>query len=179
MTLTRSIINVLMVATLLLIIPLIGSQFVDGWNWSGSDFVFAWLMVAVMGTLYVAISRKSPNMSYKLGLAAAVATAFLLIWVDGAVGIIGDGGPFSQFYFMILVLAFIGVLISRFKAAGMSRTAFTTAILIMAVPTVGVMVNPGALSYMPGVLGVFVLNAVFAGGFVVSGLLFRKAGKKI
>jgi hypothetical protein len=99
-----------------------------------------------------------------------VATALILVWVNAAVGIIGDG-PVNLMYFGVLAVGLVGALIARFRPLGMAWTLFAMAIAQMLVPAIALVVwNP---PFDPGIAPVFGLNAFFAALWVVSALLFR------
>lgn len=83
--------------------------------------------------------------------------AFLLIWVNGAVGIIGDSGNYANLmYFGVLAIAAIAVLIARFRAPGMARTMFVTAAALVVVAGVSLVGRLGAQSSGP--LEILILN---------------------
>jgi peptidoglycan/LPS O-acetylase OafA/YrhL len=76
-------------AGLLLLLPLIAMRFTDEVAWTGTDFVFAAALMLVVGGALELTVRKTGNSAYRAAVAVALAAAFLLIWVSGAV-IIGD-----------------------------------------------------------------------------------------
>ena len=79
-------------------------------------------------------------------------------------------------YGAVFAVGFVGSLVSRFKPRGMARTLFVAAFAQMLVPVIALLIwPPPDTSWVPGVFGVFVLNAFFAMLFVVSALLFRRA----
>ena len=74
-------------AAIMLFLPLIAMQFTDEVNWELNDFiVFGAMLLAAGGVLELA-SRMTSNRAYRTAVAVAVIAAFILIWVDGAVGI--------------------------------------------------------------------------------------------
>lgn len=74
----------LWIATGLLLIPVLGEQFVEGWNWSWHDFVFAWGFWVVMSLAIILVAQKSGR--YKLIVGAAVFLCFATVWVMLATG---------------------------------------------------------------------------------------------
>ena len=173
---SKSIILVFLIATLLLIIPLLGNNFVNGWNWTLGDFIFAWIMFAFFGLAYVLVSRKMNNPAYKTAVGIAVITSFLLIWINAAVGIIGDG-PVNILYPGVIILGVIGALIARFRPKGMFKTLFLMAVVQMLVPIIALFIWPAEVVWSPGIFRVFCLTVFFSALFVVSALLFRKAAR--
>ena len=61
-------------------------------NWDIADFlVFGALLAGVAGCFWLVV-RRTDNIAYRTGVGIALAAAFILIWVSGAVGIIGAPG---------------------------------------------------------------------------------------
>jgi hypothetical protein len=75
----KSILFKIMVgATVALIIPVLGNQFVEGWNWSWHDFMFAWVFwVVTASTVYIVALRFK---KYKLVVGCLVFLVFAGIW---------------------------------------------------------------------------------------------------
>lgn len=167
--LNKNIIRIFLGTALLLLIPLVGN-----WPWTLSDFVFAGVLLFGTGLAFELIARRSSNTVYRFAVGTAVITAFLLVWVNAAVGIIGDDNPANLLYGAVLLILIIGAVIARLRPQGMSRTLFTAAIAQMMVPVIALIFWNS--DFAPGVFGVFVLNAFFAGAWIVSALLFRHAG---
>ncbi len=176
---SKSILRVILAATLILIIPLLGNNFVDGWNWTVGEFIFAWIVIVCFGLVYVFVSRKMNNSSYRFAVGIAVVTGFLLFWVNAAVGMIGEDNPANLMYGGVLLIGLVGALIARFQPKVMSLTLFLMALAQMLVPTIAIIIwPPEVVSWSPGVFRVFVLNAFFALLWIGSALLFRRAAHK-
>ena len=71
-------------ASLALIIPLLGNQFVEGWNWSWHDFVFAWVFWVIMATTIFFATKKMGD--YKVIIGVGIFLAFASVWVLLATG---------------------------------------------------------------------------------------------
>lgn len=57
-----------------------------------------------------------PGSAYRLALGAALATPLLLLWVIGAVGLIGvEGDPFDRVYGGVVAVAAIGAIVARLR----------------------------------------------------------------
>jgi hypothetical protein len=56
--LRKTILRVALVALGLLMVPLVASQVVNGWNWNPGTFVFAYVMFFGTGLAYALIARK-------------------------------------------------------------------------------------------------------------------------
>lgn len=158
----------------LLLIPLTGQLTVEGWHWTWSDFVFAWVVFSVTTFFFrFLVTRPMANLAYKAGVALAVMAGFLVFWITAAVQIIGDENPANILYLGVILTGLGGVALARFRPAGMAKAAFATAAATFVVPIVGLILKPSDFS--PGIPQVFLLNGVFVLMFVVSGLLLRHA----
>jgi hypothetical protein len=166
------------VVALILMIPVVAMQFSDEWNWDLFDFVFAGTLLFGAALTYELVAKKGGTTAYRAAVGVAVVTAVALVWVNAAVGIIGDDESFNVMYFGVLAIGIAGALIARLKPQGMARALLAMAIAQMLVPLT-VLALPslrGALWEPPGPAGVFVLNAFFAMLWIGSAWLFRKAG---
>ena len=156
----------------LLTIPLINK-----WPWTLSDFIFAGVMFAIVGgTLELAI-RASGNTSYRLGAAVAIATAFLTVWINLAVGIIGsENNPLNLMFFGVIAAAIVGAIAARFEAAGMARAMIVAAVL-QGLIGVGTLITGWGASEPPGLIKLFILIEFFAATWLLSAWLFRRAAR--
>lgn len=149
-----------------------------GWNWTFFDFVFMGTLLYGSALAYELVAKKMNNTAYRFAVGLAVATAVLLVWINAAVGIIGDGDLDSPnaLYFGVLAIGSTLALIARFEPRGMARALFAMAFAQFLVPLIALAIWPPATtSWAPGVLGVFVLNSFFALLWIGSALLFRRA----
>lgn len=156
----------------LLTIPLI-----NHWPWTLSDFIFAGVMFAIVGgTLELAI-RASGNTSYRLGAAVAIATAFLTVWINLAVGIIGnENNPLNLVFFGVIAAAIVGAIVARFEAAGMAR-AMIVAATLQGLIGLSTLVAGWGSSEPPGIIELFILIEFFAGAWLLSAWLFGRAAR--
>ena len=156
----------------LLMIPLVAH-----WPWTPSDFIFAGAMFAIVGGLFELAVRASGSWAYRGGAALALATSFLLVWINGAVGIIGDeDNPLNLMFFGVIAAAVIGAIVARFRADGMAR-AMTVAAAINGLIGIGVFIADAGATEPPGRFALLVLIEIFAGMWLLSGGLFRKAAR--
>ena len=137
--------------------------------------------------MYELIASKGGTIAYRVAVGIACATGFVLVFINAAAGIIGDG-PVNLMYLGVLAVGFFGALIARFEARGMALALFATAVAQMLVPVIALAIwkagwldplmdpNSPHPPFHPGIGPVFGLNAVFAMLWVVSALLFRHAG---
>jgi len=174
------IIRALLVSTGLLIVPFTASFFVDGWLWSGFDYVFAWVMFSFFSLGFTFVAGSTRDTTYKVAVGLAVAAVFLLIWINGAVQIIGDVGDLDSpngIYLAVLVVGLFGAIFARLKPRGMSYTLFAMAVTQFSVPLIAYLFwSPSSYAWTPSIAGIFILNSFWVVLFTASGLLFRQAG---
>lgn len=154
---------------LFLLVPLIAMQFSDTVDWTLFDFVVAAILFGGTGAMFEIAVRMSRHAAYRLASAIALLTAFLLIWVNLAVGVIGDAGNAANLlYAGLLALGLAGVLWVRFRPHGMARTlaAMAAAQTLVA-----------AIVLVLGRWEAAMLTLVFAGLWLLSAGLFRNAAK--
>lgn len=155
----------------LLLIPLAGQLTVNGWHWTWTDFLFAWVVFSITTLLYrFLVTRPAANSAYKAGAALAVVAGFLVFWITAAVQIIGDENPANILYFGVILTGLGGVALARFRPAGMAKAAFATAAVTFVIPIVGIVL--ASADFSPGIPQVFLLNGCFALMFAAAGLLF-------
>jgi len=161
----------------LLAIPLIAMQFTDEVNWGVGDFVIMGGLLFGFGMAYEFIARRSDKTMYRVAFGVGLVAAFLLIWVNGAVGIIGnEGQPANLLYGAVFAVGLIGSLMARFKPRGMSVTLFAAALTQVLIPVAALLIWPHVSWGGAGMVGVFFFNGIFVMLFVISGFLFRQAG---
>lgn len=174
----KSLLPVLLVPSCILAIPAAAMLFrVEGWAWSVADFIVFWILIAGVMFAYKLATRKAVSGAYRAAAGLALTAGLLLIWVNGAVGLIGsEDNPANVMYGGVLAVGVIGALTARLESQGMAWTLFVMTFAQFLVPLVALMIWPGDFS--PGVLPVFGLNGVFVLLFAVSALLFSHAGRR-
>ena len=161
---------------LILLIPLIAMQITDEVNWDPADFALFGILLFGAGLTYELVTRMGGNAAYRIGAGLAIAGAFLLVWVNGAVGIIGsENNDVNMMYFGVLAVGFLGSIIARFEPKGMARALFATAFAQALVPVIALTVWQPPSWGGAGVGGVFILNTFFVVLFAGSALLLRQA----
>ena len=153
-----------------MLIPLLA-----GWAWTLFDFAAAGALIFGVGLTYELAARKAGDLVYRFAVGVALAGAFLLVWINLAVGIIGDSGdPANTMYVGVLAVGLIGAIIARFHPPGMARALFATALTQAFVALIALVLGLGSGS-APGVVGILVLNGFFVALFLGSAWLFRTA----
>jgi hypothetical protein len=166
----KSLIRITLIAALLLLIPLLAR-----WPWTIGDFIFAGILILGAGFGYELISRKTNNKTYKIAVGIAVITTFLLLWINAAVGIIGDKNPANMLYLGVIIIEILGIFIAKLQPKGMTRALLITAFAQALVPIIALIIwSPKNYSWAPGILPVFVLNTFFVVLFLSSAFLFSQ-----
>jgi hypothetical protein len=163
-------------AALILVLPLVAMQFTDEVNWDRADFAFAAILIAGTGIAFELAAARSSSGAYRAAVGVALAAAFLLVWINAAVGIIGsEDNPANLMYGAVLAVAIIGAAIARLKPQGMTLVLVATALAQLAVGVVALILGLG-LPYS-GPIEIMGLSGLFAGLWVMSAWLFRKAAR--
>lgn len=75
-------------AAFLQLLPLVAMPFVDEVHWDVADFAIFGGMLVGAGVIYELAVKKTGNAAYRSALGVALAAAFILVWMVGAIGII-------------------------------------------------------------------------------------------
>jgi hypothetical protein len=156
-------------AAALLLTPLVVMRFTDEVRWGPIDFAAAAILIGGLGLAIEFAVRKSANIAYRLGAGLAALTAFALIWVNLAVGFIGDeGNPANLMFAGVLAVALTGAIAARFRPAGMALAMVAAGIVQL---LVAIIVFVADLGTMQEVL----LTLLFGAPWPLSAALFWKA----
>ena len=156
-------------AALLLLLPAVAMQFTSEVNWTVGDFLFAGLLIGVVGVTYELTVRVTRSWAHRGAVVCALAAAFLTIWAIGAVGMIGsEENAYNLLFFGVIGVALIGSLIGRFRPAGMAVAMVVAAIAQVAVAAGGLRSDPRGA----------VLSAGFACLWLLAAWLFRRAAAR-
>ena len=184
----KSIVRIALVTGCILLVPLLGNLFM-GWNWPPIAFPLWGALLFGTGLTYELIAKKGGTIAYRVAVGIACATGFVLVFINAAAGIIGDG-PVNVMYLGVLAVGFLGALVARFQPRGMALALFATAVAQMLVPVIALAIwkagwlnlltdpNSPHPPFHPGIAPVFALNTVFVMLFVGSALLFRRASAR-
>ncbi|MDH3469138.1 MAG: hypothetical protein OES26_25195, partial [Gammaproteobacteria bacterium] len=108
----RALVRILLTTALILLLPLIAMRFTDEVVWDLADFAVAGVLLLGAGLTFELIARKAGSFAYRAAVAIAVAAALLLIWVNLAVGIIGnEGNPANLMYLGVLAVGIAGAVV--------------------------------------------------------------------
>lgn len=162
-------------AALFLLYPLVAMQFTDEVDWTVADFLFAGALLAGVGGAFELAVRRTASTAYRLAVGVALAAAFLLVWINGAVGIFGsEDNPANLLFGVVLAVALAGSVAARFRPRGMAFAMAATALgqaVVAAVALAGGMIPENGWVEALALCGFFV--ALFAG----AAWLFHEASR--
>jgi len=172
---TKRLIVWAIVVALILLIPL-AMQFTNEVQWNEA-VAYGMILLAVGGAYELWQWLTTRSRVYRFAFGFGLAGMFFLGWVSGAVGIIGsENNHANLMYWAVPAVLLIGSLVARLKPRGMAQTLLAAAFVQVLVPVVAFFIWPAQASWgEAGVIGVFVVNSIFAALFVISALLFQRA----
>jgi len=153
----------------LLMVPLVASRLVPGWNWNAGAFVFVYVLFFALGMAYALIARKMGAWSYKAGVGVALAAGFALGW-SNMVQVADSGHPENLAYHSVLAVGLVGACLARLKPRGLALTLFAMAATLA---LIAVLLPSGAPPDMARRMAIG--HGVYVVLFIASGLMFRHA----
>lgn len=153
----------------LLSLPAVAMKFTHDVDWTGSDFLFAAILLGLLGGGIELAFRIGRSGKQAAAIALFTLLSFLTLWSNMAVGIIGDEGEAVNAGFTLAVLAAVFLaLIVKFRAVLMQSVCLALAILQ---PALGFV----AISTMPGHNVEWGILSIFAALYAIAALLFNQA----
>jgi hypothetical protein len=174
----RSVRGVALVTAFILLVPLLAMQFTDEVAWGVVDFAVAGALLGGTGLIHQLAASKAGNIAYRAAVGVALAAALLLVWMNLAVGVIGEPDDLANMMYVgVLAIGIIGAGIARFRPNGMGRALLATAIAQALVAAIALIAGKHQLplSSVSEILG---LNGLFVALFIGSAWLFRHAARK-
>lgn len=156
---------------------LLAVPFVAGAAWSPADYVFAAVMLGVAGGAIELGHRASTGLAYRAGTLIAVAAAFLLVWINAAVGFFGsEDNDVNAVFGLVLLVAIGGTLLARLRARGVARAMVAATATQLAIGLTGLAAGwaePGAAGVRVTLLG----TGFFCMLWLASAALFARAAR--
>jgi hypothetical protein len=157
----------------LLMLPAVAMRFTTEVEWTLSDFVFMGVLLTAAASAVEVGMRLSGDWYYRLGVLAAVGGSFLTVWVNAAVGMIGsEDEAVNLAYLGVILVALVGSILARFRAAGMARAMFAALALHVGIGIAALVLDLGDIPAR--VIGV---TAVFSTPWLLAGALLRAAAQ--
>ena len=146
-------------------------------NWDLLDFTVFAIMLLGVGVIFAAAKRTTDNAAYLFAVGVSLATVFILIWVNGAVSIIGaEDNDANMLFFGVLAVGAIGGIVARFQPLGMVRVLYATALAQGIVAAIALLAGLGSTA--PGwPKDILTLTGFFISLWLLSAWLFRKAAR--
>jgi hypothetical protein len=156
-------------AAFLLLLPAIAMQFATGVDWNSRDFTIMGVMLVIACGSCELAARASTSGAYRLGAGMAVGTAFLTVWANLAVGMIGsEANPYNLVFAGVLGVALVGSIVARFQASGMAWAMVIAAAAQALAGSVGLSTDTRG--------GIF--SMAFVLPWLVAAALLRKAARE-
>jgi len=152
-----------------LMVPLVASQLVEGWNWPAVAFVRVYALFFVTGMAFALVARRMGAWSYKAGVGVALVAGFALGW-STMVQVADSGHPERLWYHSVLVVGLIGACLARLQAPGLAWTLFAMAAVLAVISLIQPSGAPPDMA-----LRMAIGHGVYVVLFAASGLLFRHA----
>jgi hypothetical protein len=165
----KTMLRVALGSLAVLMVPLVASQVVEGWNWPPRAFVLVYVLFFGTGMAYALIARKMGAWSYKAGVGVALVAGFALGW-SNMVHVADSENPANLMYYSVLAVGVVGAWLARLEARGLARTLFAMAATLA---LIAVMLPSGAPPYLARNMAIG--HGVFVALFIASGLMFRHA----
>lgn len=162
----------------LLLLPLAAMQITAEVRWGAGDFVVMALLLGSIGLAAEVLAARANGNAYRMAAGTALAAAFLLIWINLAVGIIGDeGNPANLMFAGVLAIGCGGAIAARLRPSGMARGMTATALAQALAGGVALGAGLGAESsgWPWDVAG---LTGLFTALWLLSAWLFRVAATR-
>ena len=166
---SKTMLRVALVALGLLMVPLVASRVVEGWNWPPGAFVFTYVLFFGTGMAYALIARKMDSWAYKAGVGVALVAGFALGW-SNMVHVADSENPKNLWYFSVLAVGVVGAGLARLQARGLALTLFAMAATLA---LIALILPSGAPPDMARRMAIG--HGVYVVFFVISGLMFRHA----
>ena len=155
-------------AAALILLPLLAMKAIDANAWELADLPFAFIMVAAVGIAFEFELRVPARWARAAGTAAALGTAFMLVWGNLAVGFAGsEDNRINIVFFAVPLIALVGSALSGFRSSGVAVALVAAAVT---------QVIAGGIALADGFF-TGPLTFSFAGLWLASALLVRRAAR--
>ncbi len=146
--------------------------------WTLSDFIFAGVILGGAGLVIELIVWASSSLTYRLGGLLALLACVGLVWVNGAVGFLGnEDNPANLMFLGVIAIAVVGSVFVRFKAAGLARVMAGVALAQLLAGIIGYSAG-WASSGIAGLYEVAMGTSLFGSMWLVSAGLFHWAASQ-
>jgi hypothetical protein len=152
----------------LLLAPLVAMQFTSEVDWDETDFIAMGFILGSLGLALEFMVSRSGSIAYRIASGIAVLAAFLLIWANLAVGMIGsENDPHNLLFGGVLAIALVGAIALRFRPAGMALATAAAGVAQIAIAVGGIATDPRGAFF----------GSILGGLWLLAALLFRKSAE--
>ena len=152
----------------LLLAPLVAMQFTSEVDWDETDFIAMGFIFGSLGLALELMISRSGSIAYRIGSGVAILAAFLLIWANLAVGMIGsEDNPYNLLFGGVLAIALVGSIAARFRATGMAIATAAAGAAQIAIAVGGIAADPRGAFF----------SSILAGLWLLAAFLFRKSAE--
>lgn len=153
----------------LLLAPLVAMQFTSEVDWDETDFIVMGFIFGSLGLSLEFMITRSQSLAYRIASGIAILAAFLLIWANLAVGMIGsEDNAYNLLFGAVLAIAIVGSIATRFRPMGMALATAAAGVAQIAIAIGGIPTDPrGAL-----------FSSILGGLWLLAALLFRKSADR-
>ncbi len=163
------------IGTAFVLAPLLAMQVTDQVAWSAGDFVLAAALVGGLGLGFELVARRTGSRAYRAAIGVALAATFLLVWVNGAVGVLGsEDNPANLMYGGVLAVGIIGAITAQLRPHRMARALVATATAQTLVALIALLGLSGSTEHIRPE-DVLLGTGFFAMLWLTSAWLFHKA----
>lgn len=139
-------------------------------DWDLADFVLAGLLLAAVVVSLALALRRTRDRAYRAGAVVALAAAFMLLWGNAAVGLVGaEDNPANRMVVAVVGVGIAGALLARFRPRGMALALVATALAQVAL---------AVIAWIAGWGSAFAISACFVALWLLSAWLFRRAARE-
>lgn len=158
----------------LLLLPAVAMRFTPEVAWTASDFVFMGALLAAAGSAVEVGMRLPGDGRYRAGVFVAVGGAFVMLWANAAVGLIGsEAHAANLLYLGVIAVAVVVAVAARMRPRGLAMATGTALALHGAIGAAAV-----ALGWSGRPLQVMGVTLVFALPWAMATLLFRASARR-
>jgi hypothetical protein len=152
-------------------------QFTDKVVWDVADFAVAGALLVGAGVTLELAARRTGNGAYRAAVGVALGAAVILVWVNGAVGVIrSESNDANLMYGGVLAVGVIGALIARFRPHGMARALLATALAQALVAVIALIAGLGSTGPI-WPRDILMLTGFYVALWLGSASLFQKAAR--
>ena len=160
-------------AAALLLLPWVAMQFTADVVWTAFDFALFGAMLLTACLAFEALARVARVPAYLAASVIAIGAAFLLVWANLAVGIVGEPEDPANLLFMgVLVMGGVGALLVRLQPRGMACILATMALAQMVVGAIALLMQAHESA-----VSVLAVTGLCTAIWLLSSALFRKAAR--